>query len=92
MFADVRLSHTEQRQFDSHAPERWPFDSKFLAACGDAVVNRLPIHLVEGVVLGARAEEGPLVVDVVFDSMLPDNSDRPHAFSVGLASAEATAE
>jgi hypothetical protein len=49
-------------------------------------------HLVEGVVLGVRAEEGALVGDVVFDSVALDRGDGSHPLAVGLASTGAVAE
>ena len=53
-----------------------------MTGVGDAVVDHLPIHLVERVVLGVRTEDGALVGAVVFDSVALDGGDGSHPLAV----------
>lgn len=67
-------------------------NAEFDADIGNAVVDHLPVHLVEGVVLGKPAEEGALVRDVVLDAVSLDACDGSHPLPVGLSATRSTTE
>jgi hypothetical protein len=91
-FAVVRLSQRDRGKLATTSSRLRLLDSKLLAGLGDAVVDHLPVHLVDGDVLEVRAEKGALVVDVVFDSVALRCGDGSHPLAIRLASAGATAE